>query len=217
MDPQASGSGGITFAGGPRLLRETLARVVELETRFEACTLAEDGVAILDRVERTRPAIAALLLPISRIPATELLRRGRERCPQTAFLVVGGGASPSVVADLLRAGARSFVPADAGRDVLLAALDALASGRSYLPREVASDFTRLLRGGPGRTNPELTERQREVLEGIAQGLTTREIAAALGISVKTAESHRSRLMDRVGVHKASSLVRVAIAQGLISG
>lgn len=213
----ASHSSLIALAGGPCLLRESIARVVELETSFDVHSLADDGLATLDQLERTRPEIAVLVLPVSKLPATELLRRGRERCPATSFLVVGGGAAPSVVADLLRAGARSFVPTDAGRDVLLAAVQALASGRSYLPREVASDFTRLLDGGAVARDRQLTARQRELLEGIAQGLTTREIAASLGISVKTAESHRTKLMDRVGVHKASSLVRVAIAQGLISG
>lgn len=213
----SAASGAIVIAGGLRLLRDGLARIVESARGDSVQVLGDEGPELLGRIEELRPAILVLALPVTRVPATELLRRIGDRAPGTACLIVGGHAVPSVVADLLGAGARSFVPLEAGADVLLEAIAALQAGRSYLPREIGSDFTRLLDRGGRRGGHELTERQREVLELIAQGLTTREIAESLGISLKTAESHRGKLMDKVGVHKASSLVRVAIQRGLLAG
>ena len=111
--------------------------------------------------------------------------------------------------------ARSFVPLTGTAQTLLAAIAALDAGRSYVPHDLASDLSRIGARAGAIGHAPLTERQREVLELIADGLSTREIAGSLGVSVKTAESHRSKLMDKIGVHKASSLVRMAIRQGLI--
>ena len=126
---------------------------------------------------------------------------------------------PNQVKQALTAGASGFVPKDAGAADLVEAVHTVRQGRSYLAPtladQVISALTAPAAAGSGGVD-ELTARQREVLQLIAEGLSTKEIAKELGISLKTAQTHRANVMDRVGVHKVSSLVRLAIREGLVA-
>ena len=117
------------------------------------------------------------------------------------------------------AGAAGFVSKDSSAEDLVEAVHTVCQGRSYLAPTVADQVVNALRApndGKNGANGELTRRPREVLQLIAEGLSTKEIALELGISSKTAQTHRAKLMLRVGVRKASALVRYAIREGIVS-
>ena len=137
--------------------------------------------------------------------------------PQVAVLIVSMHADPEFVSRALRAGARGYLLKDASRGELELAVRSVARGDTYLSPSVArSIVTEYVArpGTPDATFDRLSPRQREVLQLIAEGHTTKEVAVRLGVSVKTAETHRALLMKRLAVHDVAGLVRYAIRLGV---
>jgi len=196
---------------GLRALLEALPGVAvagEASTGREALRLAADAAPDVVLMDITMPDMNGLT-------ALEHLRRAR---PGVAVVMVSMHADRAYVDRALGAGARGYVPKNAGRAELSAALGAVAQGRTYVS-PAAGDVplgAGLAAGEAAGGVEALTPRQREILQLIAEGHTTRDIAARLGVSVKTAESHRTELMRRVGVHEIAGLVRYAIRVGLVS-
>jgi DNA-binding NarL/FixJ family response regulator len=127
-------------------------------------------------------------------------------------------ASPEYAARAFAAGAAAYLNKDSAFDELAAALEAVGAGRRYLCRaidaaQVAAFERRAASGGPGLDG--LTARQREILQLIAEGLGTRQIAERLFLSVKTVETHRAHIMRRLDIHDVPGLVRFAIRHGLL--
>jgi DNA-binding NarL/FixJ family response regulator len=123
------------------------------------------------------------------------------------------------VEEVLRAGASGYVLKDAASADLLEAIDAVRAGDSFLSSGVTQQVVDALTrpGEPSdRSLASLTDREREVLTLIAEGLSSKEIGDRLGVSLKTVESHRANLMDKLDIHKVSALVRFAIRAGLVS-
>ena len=149
---------------------------------------------------------------------TEILKVFREKLPSTQILIFSGYQSPSLVRELLQAGAHGFVEKSAPLSELRKGVEIVASGGSYFGPEVAL----LLRDAMAdpKSNDSgvniLTKREREILQLIAESHSTREIAKKLEISVKTAENHRTNLMRKLDLHNVASLTRYAINNGLIS-
>ena len=137
--------------------------------------------------------------------------------PQVAVLIVSMHADPEFVSRALRAGARGYLLKDASRGELELAVRSVARGDTYLsPSAARSVVTEYVArpGTPDATFDRLSPRQREVLQLIAEGHTTKEVAVRLGVSVKTAETHRALLMKRLEVHDVAGLVRYAIRLGV---
>jgi len=137
--------------------------------------------------------------------------------PQVAVLIVSMHADPEFVSRALRAGARGYLLKDASHGELELAVRSVARGDTYLsPSAARSVVTEYVArpGTPDATFERLSPRQREVLQLIAEGHTTKEVAVRLGVSVKTAETHRALLMKRLEVHDVAGLVRYAIRLGV---
>jgi DNA-binding NarL/FixJ family response regulator len=118
---------------------------------------------------------------------------------------------------VLRAGAAGYVVKSAPPEDLFAAIDAVRAGRSYLSGSIAQQGVEAVESPAKRAGlTALTEREREVLALIAEGQSSKEIAAALGVSLKTVDSHRSNLMEKLDIHKVAGLVRFAIRSGLVA-
>ena len=136
--------------------------------------------------------------------------------PQTKIIILSMHASEEYVAQAMKAGASGYLLKDAATSELETALKFVAAGQFYLSpaisRQVVDNY---LRGGP--TGVELlTPRQREILQLVAEGRSTREIADTLHLSVKTVETHRAQLMERLDIHDVAGLIRYALKKGLIS-
>jgi DNA-binding NarL/FixJ family response regulator len=178
---------------------------------------AADGAAAL-AFAATRPVeLAVIDAALPGVPGLEVVRRLRTTQPRCGCVVTSVARSGAAVREALEAGARGLLDRSSGAVELFAALDAARAERRYVATSLRSQIAdavgsrRALQPARGM----LTERQREVLQLIAAGCSTAEIAERLRISTKTVETHRAKLMARVGIHKASSLVRFAIRQGII--
>jgi DNA-binding NarL/FixJ family response regulator len=173
---------------------------------------AADGEEAVALVERTSPNLAILDITMPRMSGLEACRRIRVRCPETEVLILTVHDADQVVREVRAAGALGFVlKSEAGRHIF-EAVNALAEHRPYYSRRVSGASVgqaSLLPAG------EMTPREREVLRLIGEGRTTRDVAAALGIALKTAEAHRTHLMHKLGAHSTSDLVHYAIRTLLV--
>ena len=150
---------------------------------------------------------------------------GIDTIPQMRVLVLSMHSGVQYVAEALRAGAQGYLLKDSAVDELADAQRALREGRPFLGRQIANALlTSYVRQAPGASAsprpldeaPALTPRQREVLQRIAEGRSTREIADTLHVSVKTVESHRAEIMRRIDIHDVAGLTRYAVRHGMVS-
>ena len=202
-----------------RLVREGISRILDGEPGFEVVATAANGREAVEVARAKRPDVVVIDCQLPRLSGTEAVRRIREASQPPFCVVIASVVGPSQVKQALTAGASGFVPKDAGAADLVEAVHTVRQGRSYLAPALADQVVSALTApvGSGAAGVgDLTARQREVLQLIAEGLSTKEIAKELGISLKTAQTHRANVMDRVGVHKVSSLVRLAIREGLVA-
>jgi DNA-binding NarL/FixJ family response regulator len=153
-----------------------------------------------------------------RLSGIDAIRRIGKRGLDTRVLVLSANASPVFVEEVIHSGAAGFVPKNAASRDLIAAIDALRQGACYLSPSVTEQVVDAdARPGDTASSGEamLTDREREVLRLIAEGLSSKEIAVMLGVSLKTVDSHRSNLMEKLDIHRVSGLVRFAIRAGLV--
>ena len=145
-----------------------------------------------------------------------LIRAALKRKPDLLCIVLSMHTSSEYVAAALKAGAHGYLHKNATSEELEQALDSVGNGAHYLHPDIAGSVVAILRDSAELDNPLdlLSDRQREVLKLIADGRTTRQIADSLSVSVKTVETHRSQLMDRLGIHDIPGLVKLAIRHGL---
>jgi DNA-binding NarL/FixJ family response regulator len=178
-----------------------------------------DGLEAVDLCERLRPDVVLLDVTMPGLNGLEAAPRIARVSPGTKILVLSMHASEGYVAQALRAGVHGYLLKDAAATELEVALRAVLRGSSYLSpaisRHVVDGFLRGT-GQPASPLSLLTARQREILQLVAEGRSTKEIAADLGLSVKTVETHRAQLMERLEIRDVAGLVRLAIREGLVS-
>lgn len=208
----------LVLADDHRLVRAGLRRILESRPELRVVEEAENGDDAVQAVLRHKPDLALIDLTMPRLSGVEAIRRIR-RGSATRCIAVSMHEQLGHVTQSLEAGASGYVVKSAEPGELLAAIVAVRSGRSYLSPSVAHwAVDAIARPGARAASPlrGLTGREREVLQLVAEGLTSKEIAATLGVSIKTIETHRSNLMTKLEIRKASSLVRVAMQEGLIA-
>jgi DNA-binding NarL/FixJ family response regulator len=201
---------------GIRALLESLDGIQVLEE-------ADDGREALRLIELHRPDIVLMDIAMSGLNGLEATKRVNRDFPETRVIILSMHANEEYVLQSLRAGAAGYLLKDAGTVELEIAIKAVAGGETYLSppvsKHVISDYVRRMSAGEQETPStldRLTLRQREILQLIAEGQTTQEIARLLNIGVKTVETHRMQLMERLDIHDVAGLVRYAIRVGLIS-
>jgi DNA-binding NarL/FixJ family response regulator len=201
---------------GIRALLESLDGIQVLEE-------ADDGREALRLIELHRPDIVLMDIAMSGLNGLEATKRIHRDFPNTQVIILSMHANEEYVLQSLRAGAAGYLLKDAGTVELEIAIKAVAGGETYLSppvsKHVISDYVRRMSAGEQDTQStldRLTLRQREILQLIAEGQTTQEIARLLNIGVKTVETHRMQLMERLDIHDVAGLVRYAIRVGLVS-
>ena len=208
----------ILIVNSQQLMREGLRAILAGECELEVIGDAGDGRTALEIATAEKPEILLIESQLPRLSGIETIRRIREALPKTACIVMSAVHAPAQVREALLAGAAGFVPLDSSAESLLEAIRTVRAGRSYLAPSMADHVVDAIRSpmDPDGAGTGLTSRQREVLQLIAEGLSTKEIADELGISEKTVQTHRAKLMGRTGIRKASSLVRYAIREGIVT-
>ena len=175
---------------------------------------ASDGQEALRLAHEHTPDVAVLDIAMPSLNGLETARRLRETLPQTKIVLLTMHTEEPYVLEALQAGAVGYVlKTQAAGDIVQAIRDAL-QGAIYLSSRVAHTVVQAYLTRSSRSPDPLTSREREIVQRIAEGQTTKEIAADLGLSVKTVESHRINLMRKLDIHETATLVRYAIRRGL---
>jgi len=178
---------------------------------------AADGGQALALAERERPDVVLLDIAMKGMNGLEAAARFRELHPGIKVIILSMHASEEYVLQALRAGAAAYLIKDSATAELELALRSVMRGETYLSpaisRQVVEGYVQ--RVGAGTGEDPLTPRQREVLKRIAEGRSTKEIAFDLGLSVKTVETHRAQIIERLGIRDVAGLVRYAMRTGLV--
>jgi DNA-binding NarL/FixJ family response regulator len=208
----------ILIADDHTLVRESLVGLLQAEGDVQVVAQAADGVETVEKAIATRPDIVVADLSMPRLNGIEVVRRLKEALPNTRVLVLTMHQEDEYVLQAVRAGASGYLVKDSAAAELLAAVRNLQAGRGHFGPQAARILAEQLQNPDrGVDDPygRLTAREREVFHLIAEGLTTKEIARKLDISAKTAENHRTRVLDKLGVRNTAELVRYALRKGLL--
>lgn len=204
----------ILLADDHVLVRQGLKGLLEREG-FAIVGEASDGQEALQQMESLRPDIAVMDISMPTINGLNAAREIRRSYPQTKTILLTQHDEKQYVTEALEAGVKGYVLKNQAGSDLLHALRQVSRGQVYLSPGVAQVVVESYQSNAGRSVTQLTLRERQVLQLIAEGKTTKDIASVLGISVKTAESHRTRLMQKLDIHETASLVRYAVRNGIV--
>ncbi|MGH7700578.1 MAG: response regulator [Gemmatimonadales bacterium] len=177
---------------------------------------AEDGRAAVRLAQELNPDVAVLDLAMPGLNGLDAARQIRRACPRTQAILLTVHAGDSQVLEALRAGVRGYVLKTQPIEDLERAIEEVVKGAMYLSPGVSRAVVDAYLATGKAAGDRVTPRERHVLQLIAEGKTTKEIAGLLGVSVKTAEAHRARVMKRLGIHTIAGLVRYAIREGVIN-
>lgn len=198
------------------ILRELVCRLVEGLPGFSLAGQSGDGLEGLNGARAAAPDLVIVDIMIPSLNGLEVIRQLRRSLPRVRLLAFSAYSTRERVQAALQAGANGILHKDASVDELEAAIAKVAAGESYMSVRILGIMRELLLNPEGTDSlAKLTAREREVLQLVAEGHTTKEIAARLGVSVKTADSHRTRVMGKLDIHDVASLTRFAIQQGLV--
>ena len=211
----------VVIADDHRLVRQGLRGLLEKAGDVEVVGEAADGQEALELVQRLLPDVLVIDIGMPRLNGIEAVVRLRGFGVKTQAVILSMYEDETFVRQALRNGARGYVLKRAGSEELLLAVRAASRGNTYLSPEVAGPVLTPLvadqkSGRVGGRLDDLTSREREVLQLIAEGHTNRAIAARLSVSETTVEKHRAHLMAKLNVHGTAGLVRIAIKHGLVS-
>lgn len=209
----------VLIADDHTLVRESLVGVLQAAGDIEVVAQAGDGIETLEKAESSHPDVIVVDLSMPRLNGIEVVRRLHGRIPNARVLVLTMHQEEEYVLRVVRAGASGYLVKDSPTSELVAAVRSLHAGHAYFGPQAARTLAEQLQH-PERDAADpygaLTAREREVFHLIAEGLTTKEIARKLDISVKTAENHRARVLDKLGMRNTAELVRYAVQRGLVS-
>jgi DNA-binding NarL/FixJ family response regulator len=208
----------VVLADDHTLVRSGIRRILEAQAGLEVVAEAADGAEALALVQHLAPDVLVLDLNMPGTDGIDVLRavKGGARPPRVVVLTMHAGRE--YVARAMRGGADAYLLKDSAVQDLVAAIEAVVDGRRFFSPAIQQLMAELLRGdGVAPTGVQaLTDREREVLTWLARGLSSKEVAERLAISVRTVETHRANLMHKLGVKSVAVLIQVAIREGIIA-
>ncbi len=209
----------VLLADDHTLVRAGLRKLLESIPLVEVVGEANDGLTVVQMAEALKPELILMDIAMPGLNGLESTARITRTCPDVRVMILSMHQNEEYVRQALRHGAVAYLLKDAAPMELELAIAAVLRGETYLSpavsRGVVTDYVQRLRSDdvPGA---QLTPRQREVLQLVAEGLSSKEVARRLDVAVKTVESHRSQLMKLLDIHEVAGLVRYAVRAGLIS-
>lgn len=211
----------VVIADDHALVRRGLRFLLEAEPDLEVAGEAADGREAVALAERLRPDVAVLDIAMPLLNGIDAAAQIARRSPATAVVILSVHADEAYLARALAAGARGYLLKDSAEDDVVRAVRSAAQGRPFFSPRIAQslldEYVRQLRDRGVRDSWDLlTEREREVLQLLAEGRTNKEAAALLDLSVHTVETHRTNLMQKLGLHNTAELVLFAVRRGIVS-
>ena len=211
----------IIIADDHEIMRKGLRSLVEARQDWQVVGEASNGREAVEKARELTPNVAVLDIGMPELNGLEATRQIVRESPQTQVLILTMHESEQMVRDVLDAGARGYVlKSDAARD-LVNAVDALSQHRTFFSSRISDILLQAYLHGPERAvqlqpaRTRLTAREREIVQLLAEGKSNKEVANALNISVKTAETHRTNIMNKLDLHSISELVRYAVRNNIV--
>jgi len=211
----------ILIADDHNLVRRGLKALIESRPGWQVCGEAHTGREAAAKAEQMKPDVVILDISMPGLNGVEAARRIRKTSPTTEILILSVHYSDQLIRDILAAGARGYVlKSDSDRD-LIVAVQAMADHKPFF----TSKATELMLTNFCQTGPQphlkdlaadrLTSREREIVQLLSEGRSSKEVATVLGISVKTADTHRANIMRKLNLHSVSELVLYAVRNQII--
>jgi DNA-binding NarL/FixJ family response regulator len=203
------------------LMRRGIKNLLQPHPGWEICGEAHTGREAVERTEKLKPDVVILDISMPDLNGVEAARRIRKSSPNTEILILSMHYSDHLIREILAAGVRGYVvKSDSDRDLVIA-IETLANHKPFFTPRATEVILDGFNGSPSRAGaPELmhdrlTSREREIVQLLAEGKSSKETAASLGISVKTAETHRANIMRKLQLHTVTDLVRYAVRNQII--
>jgi DNA-binding NarL/FixJ family response regulator len=204
----------IVLADNHILVRQGIKSLLEREG-LQVVGEAGDGQELVRIATELQPDVAVLDIGMPLMNGLVAAREMKRACPKTKTILLTRHDEDQYVIEALRAGIRGYVLKNQAATDLVLAIQQVSRGQVYLSPRISSVVVDAYLSKSSLPDDPLSAREHEVLQLIAEGKSTKDIAVILGISVKTAESHRSRLMQKLDIHETASLVRYAVRRGLV--
>ena len=210
----------ILIADDHKILREGLKSLLEKQPGFAVVAESEDGISAIDGVKKHKPDIAILDIGMPDLNGIEVTRKIRSETTATKVIALSMHADRRFVMGVLEAGAKGYLLKDSAFAELVTAVTAVAKGKTYLSPSIAETVVRSSLEKSDReeqgSSVLLSGREREILQLVAEGKSTKEIAFKLFVSTKTVETHRKQIMDKLNIRTVAGLTKYAIREGLTS-
>jgi DNA-binding NarL/FixJ family response regulator len=210
----------ILVADDHAIVRRGVRSLLEMRADWEVCGEATTGRDAIEQSRALRPDVVVMDLSMPDISGLDATRAIRSEVPGTEVLVLTMHDSEELAREVLQAGARGYVLKSDADESLIAAVDSVRQGKAFLTPLVAGFmFDQFVRGGDAapaeQQRAPLTPREREVLQRVAEGLSSKQVAESLGLSIKTVETHRGNIMRKLRLRSVSELVRDAVRHKIV--
>jgi DNA-binding NarL/FixJ family response regulator len=203
-----------------RMFREGLRALLVDAPGVEVVGEASDGLEAVALVEQLKPDVVLMDIVMAGLNGIDATQRIRQKSPECLIVAISMHSDRRYVANMLRAGANGFLLKDCAFTELLQALETVCAGRAYISPQIAKtvldDYLASRQRSDGKEVPQLTQHERAVLQLFAEGKTTKEVAGRLDVSVKTIETHRKHIMDKLEIYSIAELTKYAVRDGLTS-
>jgi two-component system response regulator NreC len=204
----------IVLADDHVLVRQGLKSLLEREG-FQVVAEAANGQEAVSHVQSLQPDLVVMDISMPTLNGLDAARQMTRSSPKTKTILLTQHDEPQYVSEALEAGVKGYVLKNQVASDLLLAIRQVSRGQVYLSPGVSSAVMEAYQSKSKKSANPLTPRERQVLQLIAEGKSTKDVASLLGISVKTAESHRTRLMQKLDIHETASLVLYAVRHGIV--
>jgi DNA-binding NarL/FixJ family response regulator len=204
----------VILADDHAIVRQGIKSLLEREG-LQVLAEASDGREALNHAEKLSPDIVIMDIGMPTLNGMEAARELARTCPKVKPILLTQHDEPQYVSAALKAGVKGYVLKNQLSSDLIHAIQQVMRGHVYLSPGISASVMAAIHSKNEIPTDPLTSRERQVLQLIAEGKSTKDVAALLGVSVKTAESHRSRLMQKLDIHETATLVRYAVKHGLV--
>ena len=206
----------VFFAEDHAMVREGLAAMVEREGGFRIVGQCGDGLKVLEQVRACQPDVVVVDIGMPGLNGLDICREITRKVRKSAVLILTIQDGEQFVARALEYGAGGYLLKEAAANQLIEAIRAVARGELYLGPGIPRRVLDRIHSGAGDPYEQLTPRERQVLQLIAEGKTNRQVAEELGLAIKTVDTHRMRLMRKLDIHDQTTLVKFAVSRGIVS-